>query len=53
MNSATGATPPPALACGQGQRPALSHWAAAVLSNSLGHYDEALAAALTRPAPVM
>ena len=45
MNPATGATSPPALARGQGQRPALSHWAAAVLSNSLGHYDEALAAA--------
>jgi DNA-binding CsgD family transcriptional regulator len=45
VNSSTGATSPPALACRQGQRPALRHWAAAVLSNSLGHHDEALAAA--------
>ena len=38
-------TSPPVLACGEGQRPALTHWAAAVLSNGLGRYGEALAAA--------
>ena len=38
-------TSPPVLACGAGQRPALTHWAAAVLSNGLGRYGEALAAA--------
>ena len=45
MNPPTEATSPPVLACGQGQRPALSHWAAAVLGNGLGRYGEALAAA--------
>ena len=38
-------TSPPMLACGEGQRPAVTHWAAAVLSNGLGRYGEALAAA--------
>jgi DNA-binding CsgD family transcriptional regulator len=45
MNPSTCVTPSPVPACGQGQRPALSHWAAAVLGNGLGRYGEALAAA--------
>ena len=53
MNPSTGAASPPVLACGQELRLALSHRAAAVLSNCLGRYGDALAAALSRPAPVM
>lgn len=39
------ASSPPLVECGERQRPAVTHWATAVLSNGLGHYGQALAAA--------
>src|SRR5271165_2607063 len=45
MKPSNSATLPPVLAGGEQQRLAAAHWAAAILSNGLGRYSEALAAA--------
>ena len=45
MNPNNGATSSSALARGDGTRPTVTHWATAILSNGLGRYGEALAAA--------